>query len=69
MKKNNVIDLERFHSTGTTAGIQSNHKKKLGFQLDALDTATEIDDVDMPGWGLHSLKGTLKGRWSIEVNG
>ncbi len=38
-------------------------------QLDALNTATVIDDMDLPGFGLHSLKGQQKGRWSIEVNG
>jgi len=34
-----------------------------------LDTAQVIDDMDIPGFGLHPLKGKLKGRWSIWVNG
>ena len=38
-------------------------------QLAALDTAQVIDDVDIPGFRLHSLKGELRGRWSIAVNG
>ena len=61
--------LEKFHKTGSTVGIQSAHKSKLGYQLDALDTAVEIDDMGMPGWGLHQLKGQRKGQWSIEVSG
>jgi proteic killer suppression protein len=28
-----------------------------------------IDDMDIPGFGLHPLKGPMKGRWSISVNG
>ena len=38
-------------------------------QLAALDTAREIDDMDIPGFKLHPLKGKLKGRWSISVSG
>lgn len=38
-------------------------------QLAALDTAHVIDDVDIPGFALHPLKGAEAGRWSIKVNG
>ena len=38
-------------------------------QLAAIDTATTIDDVDLPGFKLHPLKGNLDGVWSITVNG
>jgi len=42
---------------------------RLRMQLTALDTAQEIDDMDIPGFKLHPLKGKLKGRWSISVSG
>jgi proteic killer suppression protein len=38
-------------------------------QLTALDTAQSIDDMDIPGFKLHPLKGKLKERWSISVSG
>ena len=38
-------------------------------QLAALESAQTIDDMDIPGFRLHPLKGELKGRWSIFVNG
>ncbi len=38
-------------------------------QLAALDTATGIGDMDIPGYRLHPLKGKEKGRWSIWVSG
>ncbi len=38
-------------------------------QLSALDTAQGIDDMDIPGFKLHPLKGKLKGRWSVSVSG
>ena len=38
-------------------------------QLVALDTAQTIEDMDIPGFKLHGLKGQLKGQWSIWVSG
>lgn len=61
--------LKRFYLTGSTAGIQANHANKLRMQLAALDTAKSTDDMDIPGFRLHPLKGKGKGRWSIWVNG
>ncbi len=61
--------LAKLFESGSTAGVQSSHSKRLRLQLAALDTAQVIDDMDIPGFGLHPLKGKLKGRWSIWVNG
>lgn len=38
-------------------------------QLAALDTAQSIDDMDLPGFALHPLKGEMQGRWAVSVNG
>jgi proteic killer suppression protein len=38
-------------------------------QLAAIDTAQEIDDINLPGFQLHSLKGSRDEIWSITVNG
>ena len=61
--------LQRFHQSGSTAGIQTAHAKRLRLQLAALETATSIDDMDIPGFHLHPLKGRERNRWSIRVNG
>lgn len=61
--------LRRFFETGSTAGIQPKHAKRLRMQLSALDTAQIVEDMDVPGFRLRALKGTLQGRWSITVNG
>lgn len=61
--------LAKFYETGNKAGIQPSHAKRLRMQLTALDTAASIDDIDIPGFRLHQLKGSEKGRWSITVNG
>jgi proteic killer suppression protein len=61
--------LRRFYETGSLAGIQSHHAKRLRMQLAALDTAQVLEDMNIPGFRLHALKGEEKGRWSIWVNG
>ncbi len=61
--------LRGLFATGNTAGVQTTHVKRRRFQLSALDTATSIADMDIPGFRLHPLKGAMRGRWSISVNG
>lgn len=61
--------LKLFYESGNTKGIQTKHASRLRFQLTALATAIEISDLDLPGYGLHELKGVRKGTWSISVNG
>lgn len=57
--------LRRFHATGSTAGIQAAHARKLRLQLAALDSATTIADMDIPGFRLHELVGAGLQRWSM----
>jgi len=61
--------LRRLFETGGTSGIQASHAKRLRMQLAALDTAQSIEDMDIPGYRLHPLKGQMRGRWSIWVSG
>jgi len=61
--------LQRFYKTGSVAGIQNKHKQRLRMILVALDSSNEIDDMDVPGFKLHPLKGKLKEAWSVSVSG
>ncbi len=60
--------LEKFYSKGSTSGIQAKHARNLRLQLAALDSAQIIDDLDIPGYRLHPLKGNREGIWSITVS-
>jgi toxin HigB-1 len=60
--------LERFYSKGSTSGIQTKHAKKLRLQLAALDSAQTLEDLDIPGYRFHALKGNREGIWSITVS-
>lgn len=61
--------LCKLFDAGNTSGIQASHAKRLRMQLAALDTAQSIEDMDIPGYRLHPLRGAMRGRWSIWVNG
>ncbi len=65
--------LAKLYGSGFSSGVQAAHVKRLRLrlrlQLAALDTAQVIEDLSIPGFGLHPLKGKLKGRWSIWVSG
>jgi proteic killer suppression protein len=61
--------LKKYFESGSLAGIQPAHAKRLRMQLTALDTSQTIEDMDIPGFRLHLLKGSAKERWSIWVNG
>ena len=61
--------LRRYFETGSCAGIKPVHAKRLRMILAALATATMIEDMDIAGLRLHSLKGRERGRWSVWVNG
>lgn len=61
--------LQKFYESGNSAGIQNTQKKKLRMILTALDSSQEINDMDIPGYRLHPLKGKIKGIWSVTVNG
>lgn len=61
--------MRKLFEAGTTSGVQAGHAKRLRMQLAALDTAQIVEDMDIPGFRLHQLKGEMRGRWSISVNG
>jgi toxin HigB-1 len=45
------------------------HVYKIKRILARLDEATDIRHVALPAFGLHPLKGTLKGFWAVSVSG
>jgi len=60
--------LQKFYETGNTSGIQPAHGNKLRIRLTALDTAIVLNDIDLPGFRLHPLKGKMQGFWAIDVS-
>ena len=61
--------LKDFFYEGTKKNIQPKHAQRLGFILDLLAAATQVEDMNFPGSDLHPLKGDLKGQWAVRVSG
>jgi proteic killer suppression protein len=61
--------LEDFYRSGSKQGIRPDHAKKLARQLSRLDVSKSPADMNLPGWGLHTLTGNLAGHYSVSVNG
>lgn len=61
--------LERLYRDGSKKGVQAGHVPKLLRILSALDVAQAPEDLSIPSFRTHRLKGDLAGHWSIWVNG
>lgn len=61
--------LEKFFLTGSKAGIQAVHAKRLQLILGRLNASTNPRDMNLPGLHLHELKGDRQGTWSVRVSG
>ena len=61
--------LEKFLTTGTKSGIQTQHTDGLRVILARLSAAVAPADMNLPGLDLHQLKGDRKGTWTVKVSG
>lgn len=61
--------LEKFFYNDTRSGINAKHVSKLGRILDRLDASVKPQDMNLPGYKLHELKGKEKDTWSVWVSG
>jgi toxin HigB-1 len=53
---------------GDPKGVHATLRTKVENILAVLDTAASPDEVNLPGFRLHELKGEQKGIWSVLVN-
>ena len=61
--------LKRLYERGDRSKIQADVVDKVERILARLDQAFIIEDMDLPGYRLHRLKGDLKGFWSVSISG
>ena len=59
--------LKRLYEDDDSRGVIAEHVEKLRDILVRLDAAGSVDDLDLPGFRLHPLKGNLKGFWAVTV--
>ena len=61
--------LERLYERGDRRRVSPGHVARVERILARLDEAAKPGDMDLPGFGLHPLKGGLAGHWAVRVSG
>ena len=61
--------LKNLFYHGDRSGIKPEHASKLLRILDRLDASLNPQDMNLPGYKLHELKGKEKGTWSVWISG
>ena len=61
--------LEALYERDSKAGLEAKHVAKLRRILSLLDVARAPNDLQIPGFRTHPLKGNRSGFWSIWVSG
>ena len=59
--------LKRYFETGKAKGIPSDMTKRIQVRLNVLNRAKELRDLNLPGFGFHSLKGNRKGEYALTL--
>ncbi|MGB9198879.1 MAG: type II toxin-antitoxin system RelE/ParE family toxin [Terriglobales bacterium] len=59
--------LKRLYEEDDARGVIAEHVVKVRDILTRLDAARTVDDMNLPGFRLHPLKGEMRGFWSVTV--
>lgn len=60
--------LKLLYEKGDRRRVPSEYADKVERILARLDAATEPENMDLPGFRLHPLKGGLAGHWAVSVS-
>lgn len=61
--------LEGLFTKGDSSKVNQPHLKRIRILLSILNQAKELRDLNVPGGGLHPLKGELQGFYSLMITG
>ena len=61
--------LKLLFEKGDRRRVESDHVGKIERILARLEEASEVGNMDLPGFRSHPLKGNLAGFWSVTVSG
>lgn len=60
--------FEKLYEEDSAAKVNPDHADKLRRILARLDAASSPQDMDLPGYRLHKLKGKYENHWAVEVS-
>lgn len=61
--------LERFFTRSDWRGIDSRQADRIRRILDRIEAAATPEDMNLPGYRFHELKGDRKGTYAVSVSG
>ena len=61
--------LRALYGGRSAGGVKPAHVRKLTRILAVLDQSSKPQDMNLPGFRLHSLVGDLKGHYAVSVSG
>ena len=61
--------LERFFTKSDYRGIPAQFAARLERMLDRLDASSRPEDMSLPGYRFHALKGDRKGSFAVSISG
>jgi proteic killer suppression protein len=61
--------LKRFFLKSDTSGIDAKQAGRIERILDRLDAVARPEDMNLPGFGFHGLRGDRKGVYAVSVSG
>ena len=61
IKSFKYIGLNKYLQTGSVSGTQAKHQGKFRTQLNVINSAQDIDDINLLGFKLYPLKGGRDG--------
>ncbi len=61
--------LERFFAKSERKGIDAKQADRIRRILDRLEAAVRPEDMNLPGYGFHQLKGNRRGSFAVSVSG
>ena len=59
--------LKKFYESGDRSKLAAELVDRIEMILTLLDAAKDVEELDLPAFRLHALKGNQKGRWAVTV--
>lgn len=60
--------LREFFESNSKKGVPPELASRLRDRLDVIDVASSVEDIALPHFDLHELKGSRAGTWAVKVN-
>jgi len=61
--------LKRYAQSGDRSKLSVANLRRLDAILERMDGAVVAEDMNIPGWRFHALKGKLAGRYAVDASG